>query len=63
MCLNAHHEPIDFTLPPAEFGPSWVPVIDTATATGRSEDVDHVDAGGSVTVEGRATRLFRAVTE
>ncbi|BBZ29057.1 glycogen operon protein GlgX homolog [Mycolicibacterium madagascariense] len=62
MCLNAHHEPIDFTLPPAEFGPSWVPVIDTATATGRSEDVDHVDAGGSVTVEGRATRLFRAVT-
>ena len=35
LCFNAHHEPIEFTLPPKEFGPAWVPVIytaDTATA-------------------------------
>ena len=30
LCFNAHHEPIDFTLPPEEFGPAWVPVIYTA---------------------------------
>ena len=29
MCFNAHHEPIDFTLPPKEFGAAWQPVIYT----------------------------------
>ena len=30
LCFNAHHEPIDFTLAAEEFGPAWLPVIDTA---------------------------------
>ena len=34
LCFNAHHEPIEFTLPPKEFGRSWDPVIDTATNRG-----------------------------
>ena len=31
LCFNAHHEAIDFTLPPKEFGAAWQPVIDTRT--------------------------------
>jgi len=30
LCFNAHHEPIEFTLPPAEFGAEWRIVVDTA---------------------------------
>ena len=30
LLLNAHHEPIEFTMPPKEFGSAWVTVIDTA---------------------------------
>ena len=30
VCFNAHHEPIQFTLPPREFGAQWQVVIDTA---------------------------------
>ena len=33
LCFNAHHEPIDFTLPPAEFGAAWLPVIYTACSS------------------------------
>jgi isoamylase len=29
LCFNAHHEPIEFTLPPAEFGTSWRTVVHT----------------------------------
>jgi isoamylase len=63
MCLNAHHESIEFTMPPTEFGPAWTPVIDTATATGTTGEDAPVEAGGTVTVEARATRLFRIATE
>ena len=34
LCFNAHHEPIEFTLPPKEFGAAWQPVI--YTVDGRS---------------------------
>jgi hypothetical protein len=30
LCFNAHHEPIEFTLSPTDFGPAWIPIIDTA---------------------------------
>ena len=31
LCFNAHHEPIEFTVPPAEFGTGWRTVIYTGT--------------------------------
>src|SRR4029077_2283165 len=37
LCFNAHHEPIEFVLPPDEFGSGWVAVLDTATGTGHVE--------------------------
>ena len=30
LCLNAHHEDIEVTLPPPEYGTSWAIVVDTA---------------------------------
>ena len=37
LCFNAHYEPIEFTLPPKEFGPAWVPAIYTADTTTAEE--------------------------
>ena len=61
LCFNAHHEPIEFTLPPAEFGPEWVAVIDTAAITGDEADVKPVAAAATVTVEARAMVVLQAV--
>ncbi len=32
MCFSAHHEPIDFHLPPDEYAPAWEVVLDTVHA-------------------------------
>ncbi len=32
LLFNAHHEEIDFVLPPVEYGQGWVAVLDTAEA-------------------------------
>jgi isoamylase len=63
LCFNAHHEPIEFTMPPKEFGPSWVTVIDTAVGSGDSGDVKPVDAGDAVQVEARALIVLQAAPE
>ncbi|HVQ49366.1 MAG TPA: glycogen debranching protein GlgX [Mycobacterium sp.] len=58
LWFNAHHEPIDFALPAAEFGTAWVPVIYTAAET--DEGAEAHDAGGKVTVAARAVMVLRA---
>ena len=57
LCFNAHHEPIEFTLPPAEFGAAWLPVIYTGAAV---EPQDTIAAGATVTVDARAVMVLRA---
>ena len=53
LCFNAHHEPLEFTLPGPEFGAAWDTVLDTA-------DDDAGDRGGPrpagavVTVQARS---------
>jgi len=32
LCFNGHHEPVEFVLPPEEYGEKWQAVIDTAEA-------------------------------
>lgn len=59
LCFNAHHEPIDFVLPPDEFGPGWLAVLDTATDTGQVENGDPVPPQGTITVDGRAVVLLQ----
>jgi glycogen operon protein len=63
LCFNAHHEPIEFTMPPKEFGPAWISVIDTAVGSGDSSDVKPVDAGDAVQVEARALIVLQAAPE
>ena len=52
LLFNAHHEPIDFTLPPASFGESWSIVLDTAMETGEREG--RFTAASPLAVEGRS---------
>ncbi|WP_049788296.1 glycogen debranching protein GlgX [Isoptericola variabilis] len=61
VMFNAHSEPLDFTLPPAEYGERWTAVVDTDHST--EEGGEH-DAGSVVTVTSRSvvvlTRPSRA---
>jgi isoamylase len=59
LCFNAHHELIEFTLPPVEFGPAWLPVVDTAEAA-KPIDRQSIPAGGVVRVVARATVVLHA---
>jgi isoamylase len=44
VILNAHHESLDFTLPPSEYGQSWQIVLDTRTAEpAESKSVDALE--------------------
>ena len=63
LCFNAHHEPIEFTLPPADFGKSWVQVIYTGADTGADEEPAPITAGTKVTVESRAVMVLQAADE
>ncbi|MDV3123737.1 glycogen debranching protein GlgX [Mycobacterium sp. 21AC1] len=56
LCFNAHYEPIEFSLPPADFGAQWTPVISTAA----NPDSDPVPAGAAVSVEARAVLVLRS---
>jgi glycogen operon protein len=56
VVFNAHHEPIDFTMPPARFAKRWIRALDTADTLAEG---DQVDADGTTHVEGRSLVLFR----
>ncbi|HOB50906.1 MAG TPA: glycogen debranching protein GlgX [Mycobacterium sp.] len=62
LCFNAHHEPIEFTLPPAEFGPAWRPVVDTAVAPDEVAGNAVVTAGETVPVAARAMVVLQSAT-
>jgi isoamylase len=59
LCFNAHYEPIEFTLPPKDFGPAWVPVLYTADTT-TAEEAKPVTAGTTVAVDARAVMVLQA---
>jgi glycogen operon protein len=58
LAFNAHHEPIDFTLPATEYAQGWTVVVDTAEF-GQVEQVE-VKAGDTITVAARATVVLCA---
>ncbi len=60
LFFNAHHEPIDFVLPTKEFGPAWVPVVNTAADLGEAKPID---AGEIVTVDARSALVLQASSE
>jgi glycogen operon protein len=52
LYFNAHYEPVDFTLPPAEYGAAWRTVLDTETAT--FEEQPPAKTGSTVSVPARS---------
>ncbi|WP_018603174.1 glycogen debranching protein GlgX [Mycobacterium sp. 155] len=61
LCFNGHYEPIEFVLPPKEFGQQWTPVINTAAIDGAANSADTpLAAGAKVNVDARAVLVLRA---
>jgi isoamylase len=58
LFFNAHHEPIDFTLPSKEYGTSWIPVIYTADDV--NDESKPYDAEQTVTIDARSVMVLRA---
>ena len=58
LFFNAHYEPLEFTLPPADFGTGWTVVLST---DGVEKGTD-VTAAESVTVDARAMVVLQATT-
>jgi glycogen operon protein len=59
LCFNAHYEPIDFTLPPKEFGASWTKVLSTALPE-PDEATDQFEAGATLPLPARSVLVLRA---
>src|SRR5690606_10624036 len=68
LCLNAHHEDIDVTLPGKEYGTPWAVVVDTAagevvslssTPGVAAAEPATVDGGGVVTVPARSVIVLQ----
>ena len=60
ICFSAHHERIDFVLPPPEYGKEWRAVVDTAQA--KIEPGPRVAAGRKVRVGPRAIVVLQRLT-
>ena len=59
LCFNAHYEPIEFTLPPADFGANWRVVVHTG-----AEDTEHPEelgAAAELTVDAHTAVVLQAV--
>ena len=60
VLFNAHHEPLQFTLPKRDWGDEWVVALDTARSTPEEEEERH-KAGDEVSVESRSLKVLRRV--
>ncbi len=54
LLFNAHHEPIEWTLP-KQWGERWIPIVDTAAGVRSSESIA---AGGVVPTSGRSVLVM-----
>jgi isoamylase len=63
--LTLHADPgaIKVTLPPAEYGSSYLPVLDTGTPDGAPRQPAALAPGSRITVPGRTVMLFRVRRE
>ena len=60
LCFNAHYEPIEFTLPPADFGANWRVVVHTG-----AEDTEHPEelgAAAELTVDAHTAVVLQAAS-
>ncbi len=64
LLLNAHHEPLTFTLPASRWGRRWVRLVDTdagVAAAEPPEDAPLTSAGGRLDIAPRSLVLLRRV--
>ena len=64
LLLNAHHEPLTFTLPASRWGRRWVRLVDTdagVAAAEPPEDAPLTSAGGRLEIAPRSLVLLRRV--
>ncbi|TLM83131.1 glycogen debranching protein GlgX [Pseudarthrobacter sp. NamE5] len=59
LYCNSGDEPVDFTLPGAEYAPAWEQLIDTA---GEHADTGILKAGGTVKLASKSLLVLRAYT-
>ena len=61
LMFNAHHEDIEFTLPPRFLGAKWQLVVDTTEASGYPEESAIIEAEGTITVHARSTAVLKQI--
>lgn len=59
MLLNAHHEPLGFTLPAHKRGVRWLPILDTSVTAGSEKPVNLLKGGEEYEVEARSIAVMR----
>ncbi|WP_242927395.1 glycogen debranching protein GlgX [Pontibacter vulgaris] len=57
VIFNAHHEPLEYKLPPAKYGTNWTKLIDTSLAS-IAEDKTTIGAGEKLKIEARSVVLL-----
>jgi isoamylase len=58
IIFNAHHDSLEYTLPPAKYGKQWEKILDTSTFASTEEKV-WFKAGKIVNVEGRSIVILK----
>ena len=61
LAFNAHHEPIEFTLPDGEYGDRWRVVVDTAEGVVEPAGTAPLPAGQNLDVVGRSLVVLQRV--
>ncbi|WP_229054585.1 glycogen debranching protein GlgX [Aeromicrobium sp. Leaf350] len=61
LAFNAHHEPIQFTLPDGDYGAQWRVVVETAEGVVDPTGGQQLDAGATLDVEGRSLVVLQRV--
>jgi isoamylase len=59
LCFNAHHEPIEFTLPPAEFGTGWRTVVHTGAD--EATPTEEFRAAAKLSVDAHCAVVLQAI--
>ena len=59
LCFNAHHEPIEFTLPPAEFGTGWRTVVHTGAD--EATPAEEFPAAAKLSVDAHCAVVLQAI--
>jgi isoamylase len=59
LCFNAHYEPLEFTLPPADFGTCWRTVLHTGDEDATASE--EMGAAAKLTVGAHTAVVLQAV--